>query len=143
MQFSKAMAGIPSSVSYPLSFQNVMLTGEWEVGLVDTSSVHPIAFYYQPSRTRWWGLVLFSFGTGLCVFLGSRLPPTPTFGCYVFLQKGWGGRMIPAPPLPPHPQPDLFKMLSSNKSCPSFSEGRLVPLPCPLPCAFDTSSRIL
>ena len=42
-----------------------MLTREWEVGLVYTSSVHPIAFYYQPSRTRWWGLVLFSFETAL------------------------------------------------------------------------------
>ena len=61
----KRLQVIPSSVSSPLSFQNLMLTREWEVGLVYTSSVHPIAFYYQPSRTRWWGLVLFSFETAL------------------------------------------------------------------------------
>lgn len=50
----------------PSLLPNLMLTCEWELGLVYTQApVHPIAFYYQPSQTRWWGLVLFSFETAL------------------------------------------------------------------------------
>lgn len=61
----KQLQVTPSSGSHRLSFLNLTLPCEWEVGLVYTSSVYPIAFYYQPSRTRWWGLVLFSSGTAL------------------------------------------------------------------------------
>lgn len=78
-------------VSYPLSFLNATPTCEWEVGLVHTSSVDPIAFYDRPRRTRWWGLVRFSLGTALHFTiepLASQPTPHLPFGCGgVFLQK--------------------------------------------------------
>lgn len=121
----KQLQAISSSVSCPLSFLNLILTCEWEVGSVYTSSIYPIAFYYRLSRTRWWGLVLFPFGTVLC-FTVEPVTSHPQLWMLCFLSKTGSIRkekeMTPWPPACPL-QPDLFKTHSLQTNPAPVSGG--------------------